>query len=148
MELSELIERSKQYGMWAHVATVSESGRPYVTPVHPCWDGDRLVAMVGTDSTKARNVAANPNVSVHWQVGESTNFDSFIVWGDAVVRDDIDTKRRLWEGVFDYDLGEFAPGGPDDSPTTGFLEITPTKILWLGQFGMAGRETWTARSGG
>ena len=93
MDINDVIAASKQMGEWAHVATVSASGTPYVTPVHPCWDGDVLWTMVGVDSVKAKNVAANPTVSVHWQVSPATNFDSVILWGQAEVFADVETGR-------------------------------------------------------
>ncbi len=127
---------------WAHIATVGADGAPDVVPVHPCWEGDTLWSMVGTDSTKARNVAANPNVALHWQVTEVG--DGVELWGTAEVHDDLDTKRRLWTGVFDYDLDAFAPGGPDDSPGTAFMAVTPTRALVLKQYGMQGLQRWSA----
>ena len=66
------------------------------------------------------------------------------VWGTAAVRTDVETKRRLWEGVFDYNLSDFAPGGPDGSPDAAFLEITPQRALVLYQYGMAGTRRWHA----
>ncbi|MCC5948061.1 MAG: pyridoxamine 5'-phosphate oxidase family protein [Nitriliruptoraceae bacterium] len=125
---------------WAHLATVGSDGEPDVTPVHPCWEGEVLWILCGTGSVKARNVAANPRVAMHWQVTEVG--DGVEVWGTAEVHDDADTKRRLWEGVFDYDLHAFAPGGPDDSPGTGFLAIHPTRALILRRYGMGGTERW------
>ncbi len=127
---------------WAHLATVGTDGEPDVVPVHPCWEGDTLWAMVGTDSVKARNVAHEPRVALHWQVTESG--DGVEVWGAAELFADVDTKRRLWDGVFDYDLNLFAPGGPDDSPGTGFLAVTPTRALILEQYGMKGMRRWRA----
>ena len=144
MELSELVEQSKRFGAWAHLATVSPSGKPYVSPVHPCWDGDTLWTMLGSESVKAKNVAAGSSVSCHWQVGPDTGFDSFMMWADAELFEDLETKTRLWNDVFDYDLNEFAPGGPEDSPGTAFLAMRPTKVVWLKTYGMAGREEWTA----
>ena len=44
---------------------------PDVVPVHPCWEGDVLWFMCGTSSVKVRNIAANPNVALHWQVRET-----------------------------------------------------------------------------
>ncbi|MCB0956245.1 MAG: pyridoxamine 5'-phosphate oxidase family protein, partial [Ilumatobacter sp.] len=96
--------------------------------------------MCGTDSVKARNVAANPNVALHWQVTEKG--DGLEVWGTATVHDDLETKRRLWTGVFDYDLNLFAPGGPDNSPGTGFMAVHPERAMWLGAYGMNGIERW------
>lgn len=144
MELSNVIDESARLGMWVHIATVSPSGTPYVAPVHPCWEGETLWSMVGADSVKAKNLATNNKLSCHWQVSEETGFDSLILWGTGQLFDDLETKRRLWDGVFDYDLNAFAPGGPDDSPGTSFLAITPTKALLLRQYGMAGMERWQA----
>ena len=127
---------------WAHLATVGEDGEPDVVPVHPCWEGDTLWAMVGTGSVKARNVAANPNVALHWQVTE--NGDGVELWGTARLHDDVETKRRLWDGVFDYDLNAFAPGGPDGSPGTGFLSVTPVRAIVLKQYGVGGISRWSA----
>ena len=127
---------------WAHLATVGADGKPDVVPVHPCWEGDGCWLMGGTDSVKARNIADNPNVAMHWQVTE--NGDGVEIWGVAEVFDDLDTKRRLWDGVFDYDLNAFAPGGPDNSPGTGFIAITVERALVLKQYGMGGAQRWSA----
>jgi general stress protein 26 len=133
---------ASQLSPWAHIATVGADGEPDVVPVHPCWDGDTLWTMVGTSSVKARNVADNPKVAIHWQVTE--NGDGVEVWGTGEVFEDLETKRRLWDGVFDYDLNAFAPGGPDNSPDTAFLAITPTRALILKQYGMGGSQRWRA----
>ncbi len=127
---------------WAHLATVGADGQPDVVPVHPCWEGDVCWIMAGTDSVKARNIADNPNVAMHWQVTEVG--DGVEVWGTAEVFDDLDTKRRLWNGVFDYDLNAFAPGGPENSPGTGFVAITVQRALVLKQYGMGGAQRWSA----
>jgi len=127
---------------WAHLATVGADGEPDVVPVHPCWEDDVLWIMCGIDSVKARNVRDNPRVALHWQVTEVG--DGVEVWGTAEVFEDLDTKRRLWDGVFDYDLNVFAPGGPDDAPGTAFMAITPTRALLLRRYGMGGSERWTA----
>ncbi len=127
---------------WAHLATVGADGAPDVVPVHPCWEGDVLWTMLGTGSVKAKNVAANNSVALHWQVTEVG--DGVELWGTAELFDDVETKRRLWDDVFDYDLNAFAPGGPDNSPETGFLAITPTRALVLKQYGMAGSQRWKA----
>jgi general stress protein 26 len=131
-----------QLSPWAHIATVGADGEPDVVPVHPCWDGETLWTMVGTTSVKAKNVADNPKVAIHWQVTE--NGDGVEVWGTGELFDDLETKRRLWDGVFDYDLNAFAPGGPDNSPDTAFLAITPTRALVLKQYGMGGSQRWSA----
>ena len=109
--LDEVKTTAAALSPWAHLATVRADGTPDVVPVHPAWEGDTVWAMVGADSVKARNVAANPKVAMHWQVTEAG--DGVELWGDARVHTDLETKRRLWTGVFDYDLNLFAPGGPE-----------------------------------
>ena len=79
MNIKEVIKASKDLGEWAHIATVSGSGTPYVTPVHPCWEGETLWIMVGVNSVKSKNIADSPSVSLHWQVSEETSFDSLII---------------------------------------------------------------------
>ena len=57
MDIKEVIKASKDLGEWAYIATVSGSGTPYVTPVHPCWEGETLWIMVGVNSVKSKNIA-------------------------------------------------------------------------------------------
>ena len=127
---------------WAHLATVGADGEPDVVPVHPCWEGDVLWTMLGEGSVKARNIADNDKVALHWQVTEVG--DGVELWGTAELFTDVETKRRLWDGVFDYDLNAFAPGGPDDSPGTAFLAIRPNRAVVLKQYGMKGIQRWRA----
>ena len=127
--------------IWAHIATVGSDNAPDVVPVHPCWDGETLWIMVGLTSTKTKNVAANPQVALHWQVTE--NGDGVEVWGTARVLSDIETKRRLWNGVFDYGLSGFAPGGPDNSPDTAFMEVTVDRALVMKMYGMGGMQRYS-----
>jgi general stress protein 26 len=142
ISLEEVKTFASALSPWAHLATVGADGKPDVVPIHPCWEDETLWAMVFTSSVKARNVRANPNVALHWQVTEVG--DGVEMWGTAELFDDPETKRRLWEGVFDYDLNQFSPGGPDDSPDTAFLAIRPERILVLEQYGMGGQRRWSA----
>jgi general stress protein 26 len=140
--LDEIKTRCSALSMWAHVATVRPDGTPDVVPVHPCWEGDTLWFMCGADSVKARNLAANPNIALHWQVTEAG--DGVEIWGIGEIFTDVETKRRMWNGVFDYDLNAFAPGGPDNSEGTAFVAVTPTRALYLAMYGMKGAERWSA----
>ena len=144
LTLDDVVAEAARLGMWCHVATVTPEGEPHVVPVHPAWFEGKVYALVGPTSRKMRNIAANPAVCLHWQVGEDTGFDSLIVWGTGVAVDDLARKERLWDGVFDYDLAAFEPGGP---AAAGFLEVTPSKAVVLRQFGMGGREEWRSGTG-
>lgn len=143
MELADLTTQHQRLGAIVHLATVTPDGDPHVAPVHADWHEDRLYVMVGTGARKTRNIAANPSVSLHYQVGENTGWDSLMIWGRAAVLESLEDKRRLWN-VFSYDLNLFSPGGPDDSPKTGFVEIVPERAVLLRRFGMDGREEWRA----
>lgn len=140
MDLDRVKREAARLSPWAHVATVGADGEPDVVPVHPCWQDDTIWFMTGGTSVKVRNIGHQRAVALHWQVTEAG--DGLEVWGDAEAHEDIETKRRLWTGVFDYDLNQFAPGGPDDSPDTVFVAVHPTRALYLAAYGMGGRETW------
>lgn len=141
INLSDVRDFASNLSPWAHIATVGADNQPDVVPVHPCWDGDVLWSMLGVTSVKAKNIAANPNVALHWQVTEVG--DGVELWGTAELFSDVETKRRLWAGVFDYDLNAFAPGGPDNSPETGFVAITPNRALIMKQYGIGGVQRWS-----
>lgn len=140
--LDDIKEFAKGLSPWAHLATVGADGEPDVSPVHPCWEGDICWVMVGKQAVKSRNVTEHPAVAMHWQV--TAVGDGVEVWGTAALHDDLATKQRLWTGVFDYDLNAFAPGGPDASPDTAFMAVTPTRAIILKQYGMGGVDRWSA----
>jgi general stress protein 26 len=142
VDLDEVRKHAHELSPWAHLATVGSDGEPDVVPIHPCWEGEVIWAMVGRTSVKARNLLAEERVALHWQVTEKG--DGLEVWGTGSVLDDLDTKRRLWNGVFDYDLNMFAPGGPEQSPDTAFMRVVPVRAMYLKSYGMAGVERWSA----
>ena len=140
LSLQDVIDAATALSPWAHLATVGADGAPDVVPVHPCWEAGTMWVMVGVGSVKARNIAENPSVALHWQVTEVG--DGVEVWGAAELVTDVETKRRMWTEVFDYDLSAFAPGGPDGSPDTGFLRITPDRAMVMRQYGIGGVTRW------
>ena len=142
MDLARVKSESARLSPWTHLATVGADGDPDVTPVHPAWEGDTLWIMAGASSVKVRNIGHHPKVAMHWQVSEAG--DGVELWGTAEVHTDVDTKTRLWDGVFDYNLSDFAPGGPEGSPDTVFIGVRPTRAVYLIAYGMGGRETWKA----
>ena len=141
MDLERVKTESARLSPWAHVATVGADGDPDVAPVHPAWEGDTIWFMTGATSVKVRNIAHHPNVALHWQVTEAG--DGVEVWGTAEVHTDLDTKTRLWEGVFDYDLNLFAPEGPEGEGMA-FVAVRPERALSLLMYGVKGRDTWSA----
>ena len=117
MDLEQIKAKAAQLSPWAHLATVGTDGKPDVSPVHPAWEGDTVWFMVGADSIKARNVAANPNVALHWQVTEAG--DGLEVWGTGSFHDDADDQAPAVDRGVRLRPNLFSPGGPDDSPARG-----------------------------
>jgi nitroimidazol reductase NimA-like FMN-containing flavoprotein (pyridoxamine 5'-phosphate oxidase superfamily) len=144
MSLSDVITESVRFGSQVYMATVSPSGMPYVTPVVVAWKDDMLWAAVGLAQAKVKNLEKNNQISCHWNTGESLNYDGLMVWGTAQIFDDLETKRRMWEGVFDYDLTAINGGGPDEAAHACLIAITPSRALLLRKFGVEGREVWRA----
>jgi PPOX class probable F420-dependent enzyme len=139
VDLDDVRAETVRLSNWAHIATVGADGNPDVVPVWPAWKDDTLWIFSHTGSVKVRNIAANPNVALHWQVDESG--DGVELWGTATVDTDVETKRGLWTGVFGYNLDDFAPDGLE-SPDNCFIAVRPERVLALKQYGMAGRDTW------
>ncbi len=142
MDLADVVEHTSRLGSIAYLATTSPAGLPHVVPVHVDWHNDHIYCMVGGRDVKTRNIEPNPHVCIHYEVGERTDWDSLIVWGAAPVMRTAADKRQLWTGVFSYDLDDFEPGGPGDSPDTCFVEIRPQRALLLRSYGLGGRVEW------
>jgi general stress protein 26 len=143
-ELDDIKADATRLSSWAHIATVGSDGKPDVAPVHPAWESDDLWVMVFAASVKAKNIVHNPDIAMHWQVTEAG--DGVEVWGTAAIHDDLETKRRLWDGMFDYDLNLFSPGGPDGSPDTVFLQIEVERAVSIKAYGMGGFTRWSRAS--
>lgn len=102
MKFDEIKTRATELSPWAHLATVGSDGVPDVVPVHPAWEGDTMWVMTARTSVKALNIANESRVALHWQV--TAIGDGVEVWGKATIVDDVEVKRRLWNGVFDYGM--------------------------------------------
>lgn len=110
---------------WAYLATTIGS-QPKVRVVHPAFEGERVWIATGRGSAKARQIAKNCNVELFYQIG--ADMVHLTVTGKASFVDDQAEKKRIWNGkVFDYDLSQFWPAGPE-SDDFGLIMITPAKI--------------------
>ncbi len=142
LTLAQVQAESERFGRIAYVSTVSASGDPHVAPVAVAWIDDDLCAFVLATSSKVANLRANPAAMVHWSVGESTDWDSCMVWGSASIVDTAEGRTALW-GRMGYDLGAFEAGGPESSNHV-FVRIAPQKATVLRFYGIKGRDTWRA----
>lgn len=140
MDIDDIETIGRALSVRTYLATVNNDGEPHVVPVHPAWEGSTIWVMTGTTAVKARNIAHNSKVALHWEASDAG--DGLLVWGDASIHSDIETKTRLWHGVFDYDLNAFAPNGPT-SPEVVFLAIRPARAVHAIAYGAGGVQRWT-----
>ncbi len=117
MEWADVIE---QIAGLAHLATVSPRGVPHVSIVSPAIEGETIWIGTTASSSKARNLVAMPKAALVWQTDSEV-----YVYADVDLVDDLDVKRRLWDGgVFAYDPAVFFDAV--DNPDYVLLRLHPT----------------------
>ena len=84
--------------VWATVATVDATGRPWTRVLHPIWewDGEQLVGWVATSPTptKTAHLTAHPYVAVtYW----NPSHDTANAYCGAALHTDDATRTWLWE---------------------------------------------------
>jgi general stress protein 26 len=129
---------------WAYLAT-AKSDQPKVRVVHPAFEGERVWVATGRTSAKAGHIEKNPKVELFYQLGPE--MIHLTVTGKARFVEDLAEKKRIWNGkVFDYDLAQFWPSGPE-SKDFGLMLIEPERVelTSLGEM-TAGKpaEVWRA----
>ena len=108
----------------AHLATVRPDGTAHVAVVSPSVEGDLIWIGVEASSATAGNVASNPSAALVWTPGAEA-----YVWADVAIVDDVDTKRRLWDGAWGYDPAGFF--GTPDNPDYLLLRLAPHRALLM-----------------
>src|SRR3984885_15454291 len=110
---------------WAYLAT-NKGDQPKVRVVHPAFEGERVWVATGRASAKAGHIDQNPKVELFYQIG--ADMVHLTVTGHAKFVEDTAEKKRIWNGkVFDYDLSQFWPGGPE-SKDFGLMLIEPARV--------------------
>lgn len=95
MEMSDsAVQGFIRRAMVARIATLSKTGRPSITPLYFVLMGDHIWLGTADWTLAAREVAANPRVSVLFQLERSSEERRVLrLTGDAVVRTDPATMR-------------------------------------------------------
>jgi general stress protein 26 len=110
---------------WAYLATAVDN-HPKVRVVHPAFEGERLWVATGRNSHKAKQIEHNPRVELFFQIGPE--MVHLTISGGARFVEDMAEKTRVWNGkVFDYELAQFWPGGPE-SKDFGLLLVEPARV--------------------
>lgn len=123
-----------------HLATASVQGEPHSALVFVVRRGDDLYFTMRTTSNKARNLAANPRLSVMWQGNGAETY----LWGEAQITQEQSIKSDLWNGgYFPFELAHFF--GTEDSPGWCAVRIAPTRAIAMvqGEQGLS-RRSWRA----
>ncbi len=134
------VNEASQQAVWCAIATV-DADRPRVRIIHPTWEADRLWFATGPDSPKAKQLRANPQVDIQYQVAPP-NFVHIMVRGIAELVSDRDARHHAWD-VIDYDLTQFGSTGPDD-PNFQPVRIVPTRVELSEMFGSMNKRIWRA----
>jgi general stress protein 26 len=110
---------------WAYLATAN-GDQPKVRVVHPAIEGERVWIATGSSSAKARHIHKNPRVELFYQIGP--DMIHLTITGRARFVEEIGEKKRVWNGkVFDYELGQFWPEGPE-SKEFALMLIEPERV--------------------
>ena len=141
MNIDEARTHAQRLGSTVYIGTVTASAFANITPIVMAWPDERIYMATGAKSFKVRDLAKNPNVTLHWPVSQATNFDQLKIRGKAEVLTDPASRARLWK-AFDYDLAAFF--GTPDSAELCYIALTPERIVMELAMGAGGRETWKA----
>ncbi len=127
----------------AYAATCGADGRPHVAPVIPGFGAGTMWFATRRSSRRARNLAENPNVAIHWSVTSGSGPGELFVRGTAAIHDSDEARHRLWtEAPLPYDPAGFF-GNPDDADVV-FVEVSATYASLRGP-GMS-RAVWSPSS--
>jgi general stress protein 26 len=140
--------------VWATVATVDATGRPWTRILHPVWewDGDELIGWIasGPASLKAKHLAANPRVSLtYWD----PTHDTATAAGEAAFVDEPERREWLWERFktigppVGYDPAIIPGWTSPQAPGFGALRVRPDRLRVLPGSGLVsgqGETSWKA----
>jgi len=134
------VDAACKKAVWCAIATV-QGDEPRVRIVHPTWDGEVLWFATGPESPKAKQLQANANVDVQYQVAPP-DFVHVMVRGRAELVTDQALKNHAWDAI-DYDLTQFGSSGPED-PNFLPVRIQPTRVELSEMFGSINKRVWRA----
>jgi PPOX class probable F420-dependent enzyme len=112
---------------FAHLATMTPSGYPHVTPVWVDYDADRNHLLVNTERErrKAKNVAANPKVGIS-MIDPDDPYRFLSAFGD-VAEVTTDGAREQIDELTERYMGEDEYPNPIESERV-ILRISPDRV--------------------
>lgn len=130
MDWSEVIEAAHSISWITAFSTSGADGRPAVSFVAPGFADNRIYVGTRPGTRKARNLAHNPNVALHWPVTTGGAGQPF-VRGRGAIQSSIEAREAIWgNGGWRYDLSQFFDSF--DNPYLVFIEVEPTYASLIG----------------
>jgi F420H(2)-dependent biliverdin reductase len=99
-------------------ATVRPDGRPHLVPIWFVLEGDCWYVCTNADSVKARNLKANPAVTLALEDGDNP----FVVEGQARSIDVTTSLAQKFKAKYDWDI-------TSDDQYTQLIEVTVSRRL-------------------
>jgi len=117
--MSDVPDPAKARNVW--FASVRPDGRPHLVPIWFVVDGERWYVCTSPASVKARNLQANPSVSLALEDGDHP----YVVEGQARPVDLTDGVVQKFKAKYDWDITA-------DSQYTQLIEVTVSRQLFGG----------------
>lgn len=130
--LRKAIEALYEPAAWVHLATISRSGEPHVTPLMMgVSDLGLLFSLTGKQ--KRRNMERDPRACV--AISKPVTMAHVIVWGTMQMRTD-EEAQRIWDQMVatafgDAGLSQRSRGLSDEGTCLGILTPTHHRIFGL-----------------
>lgn len=113
-------QTTKSRSYW--ICTVTAGNKAHATPIWAVWYADALYFGVGRSSRKGRNLATNPNVTIHLESG-----DEVVIFEGTVEEVADETIQagffKLYAEKYSYD-----PSGDADA-NSAYYRLNPVKVL-------------------
>lgn len=141
MTWDEVTLVARRLGREAFVASVDAHGHPHLALVWVVPNDGRLYLVSDRSAHKARNLAANPHIAVHWLVGRGDGEgDQLLIFGNARFEEDAAARQALWDSGGWDDLGRWYSG--PQAPELAFIEIVAHSASLTPDWGAGTARRW------
>lgn len=125
------------------IATVRRDGRPHATPVWGVWHEGALFFDGSGETRRMKNIAANPEVSVHLETGDEVVILEGRAESAPVPPDRAFAAQLAGLYTAKYAAHEYAPE-PDQWDEGGLYVVRPRKVIgWMLKPGIVFGTTYT-----
>ena len=137
-----VLEMAVRLGRNAFIASLGPQGQPHLAVVWVVAPDGRFHFVSDRSAVKAKNLAADPSVAVHWQVVEDGPNEGLqlFVRGTATLVEAPEERLRLWDSGAWGDLSQWYANAQD--PTLAFIRIDAVRASIVESYGSGDRRTW------